>query len=74
MQTPTWATKANEQLSMQLEDHVEATQRELPGKNRYGVQGVHLNPLDLFLNPLGLFLRTSILFIKLVLSAFFLRA
>ena len=22
-----------------------------PGRNRYGVQGVHLNPLDLFLNP-----------------------
>ena len=35
----------------------------LAGRNRYGVQGVHLNPLVLFLNPLGLFLRTFILFI-----------
>jgi hypothetical protein len=37
--------------------------RSMPGRNRYGAQGAHLNPLDLFLNPLGLFLRTSILFI-----------
>jgi hypothetical protein len=29
------------------------------GRNRSGVQGVHLDPLGLFLNPLGLFLRTS---------------
>ena len=33
------------------------------GRNRYGVQGAHLNPLGLFLNPLGLFLRTFTLFI-----------
>jgi hypothetical protein len=33
-----------------------------PGRNRYGVQGAHLNPLGSFLNPLGLFLRTSIPF------------
>ena len=39
--------------------------RYAAGRNRYGVQGVHLNPLGLFLNynPLGLFLRTSILFV-----------
>jgi hypothetical protein len=39
MQTPTWATKANEQLSMQLEDHVEATQRELQGETDTGFRG-----------------------------------
>jgi hypothetical protein len=41
-----------------------------PGSNRSGVQGAHLNPLDLFLNPLGLFLCTSIPFIWRILSAF----
>jgi hypothetical protein len=35
----------------------------LPGRNRYGVQGAHLNPL-------GLFLRTSVPFIWRMLSAF----
>jgi hypothetical protein len=30
------------------------------GRNRYGVQGRHLNPLGFFLNPPGFFLRTSI--------------
>jgi hypothetical protein len=32
------------------------------GRNRQGVQGTHVNPLDHFLNPLGLFLCTSIPF------------
>ena len=41
---------------------LERLRRFEPGRNRYGVQGVHLNLLDLFLNPLGLFLRTSIPF------------
>jgi hypothetical protein len=33
------------------------------GRNKYGVQGAHLNPLGLFLDPLGLLLRTSIPFV-----------
>jgi hypothetical protein len=40
------------------------------GRNIYGVQGAHLNPLGLFLTPLGLFLRTSIPLIWRILSAF----
>jgi hypothetical protein len=47
-----------------------ATIRFTPGRNRYGVQGAHLDPRGLFLNHLGLFLRTSIPFIWRILSAF----
>ena len=53
------------QISEAVAEHWRAT-----GRNRYGVQGVHLSPLGLYLNPLGLFLRTSVLFIWRIMSAF----
>ena len=37
--------------------------RLVPGSNRSGVQGAHMNTPGLFWNPLGLFLRTSIPFV-----------